>query len=76
MTRAEVADLKATVAAAKARPCRCPRLPAHTFGECVDHHVAEHIGVLNQLEPHLGCVVCRAPLTDGRCNRCQGPKAT
>jgi predicted amidophosphoribosyltransferase len=30
-----------------------------------------HIDVLNRLDPHLGCIICRGPLTDGRCPVCQ-----
>lgn len=38
--------------------------------------VAEHLGVLNKLESHLGCAQCRGPLTDGRCPKCQPEAGT
>lgn len=36
----------------------------------IKRSVRENRRVLNQLEPHLGCVVCRGPLTDGVCPSC------
>jgi hypothetical protein len=36
----------------------------------------EYAGVLNKLESHLGCVICRGPLTDGRCPDCQPTSST
>lgn len=32
--------------------------------------IQRHHLVLNRLEPHLGCVVCRGPLTGGVCPTC------
>lgn len=37
--------------------------------------IADHLPVLNKLEPHLGCVKCRGPLTEGRCPTCQPAEA-
>ena len=44
--------------------------PDPKFVARVRRSMAEHRDVLNRLEPHLGCVVCRGPLTDGRCEAC------
>lgn len=33
--------------------------------------MTSHMGILNKLDSHLGCVACRGPLTDGRCPKCQ-----
>ncbi len=33
--------------------------------------VVSNMAILNRLDPHLGCVKCRGPLTDGRCPTCQ-----
>lgn len=30
----------------------------------------QHRRVLNRLDPHRGCVVCRGPLDNGRCLSC------
>lgn len=37
----------------------------------IDQAKRRHIAVLNKLESHLGCVVCRGPLDEGRCPTCQ-----
>lgn len=36
--------------------------------------IARNRAVLNRLEPHLGCVVCRGPLTDGVCSTCDSAR--
>jgi hypothetical protein len=33
-------------------------------------NIQRHHRVLNRLESHLGCVVCRGPLTEGVCPTC------
>jgi hypothetical protein len=38
--------------------------------EDIRRSIREHRKVLNRLEPHLGCVVCRGPLTEGVCPTC------
>lgn len=39
--------------------------------------VRRHRRVLNRLDSHLGCVVCRGALVEGRCGRCDGePRGT
>jgi hypothetical protein len=39
-------------------------------GSRVKENIGRHHRVLNRLDPHLGCVVCRGPLTDGVCPTC------
>ena len=34
-------------------------------------NIRKYFRVLNKLEPHLGCVICRGSLTDGACPRCE-----
>lgn len=63
-----MSDAARMVAEAKARPCRCGG--DHTFGEHVDDMIAEEVGVLNRLEPHLGCVLCGGPV-DAETGRCE-----
>lgn len=38
----------------------------------MDLAIRKSLGVLNALESHLGCVLCRGPLSEGRCATCQG----
>jgi hypothetical protein len=33
----------------------------------VDRLIRDNADVVNRLDPHMGCVVCRGPLTDGVC---------
>lgn len=40
--------------------------------ESIEKITRRHLGALNRLESHLGCAMCRGPLTDGRCPECQG----
>lgn len=42
------------------------------FKERLRSNIDKHRDVLNRLESHLGCVTCRGPLVDGRCERCDG----
>lgn len=47
------------------------------FRDRLARNISKHRRVLNRLEPHLGCVVCRGPLIDGRCAECdqmEGPE--
>ena len=37
----------------------------------IDRIIAKNLGVLNRLEPHLGCVRCGKDLVGGRCLQCQ-----
>lgn len=39
--------------------------------EAIRESIRKNITVLNRLESHLGCVICRGPLADGRCPKCQ-----
>lgn len=42
--------------------------PDPEFLARLDRIKHEHRGVLNRLESHLGCVICRSPLdADGNC---------
>jgi tRNA G26 N,N-dimethylase Trm1 len=38
--------------------------------EAIKENVRRHHRMLNRLEPHLGCVVCRGLLIDGICPTC------
>jgi hypothetical protein len=48
----------------------CPQEPDYAITEFIRNRVV----VLNRLEPHLGCVACKQPLTNGHCPTCQGPQ--
>lgn len=40
--------------------------------ERLDQLIRQNLGIINRLDAHLGCAICRGPLTDGRCPTCQG----
>lgn len=63
-------DIREQVQLAKTRPCRCGK--DHTFGKHIVDIIDREITTLNQLESHLGCVVCGGDLDEefkctGRC---------
>lgn len=62
-------DIVRMVAEAKARPCRCNK--DHTFGEHVQEALDREHRLLNRIEPHLGCVLCRGPV-DTETGECEG----
>jgi hypothetical protein len=46
--------------------CRCHGAPPPDTS-WVDRLIRDNADVVNRLDPHMGCVVCRGPLTDGVC---------
>jgi predicted nucleic acid-binding Zn ribbon protein len=41
-----------------------------TLPEAIQRIMHDNRDVLNRLEPHRGCVVCKGPLFNGECMRC------
>lgn len=51
--------------------CPCGKGLDHTVGEHLAINMRRDARLLNMLEPHLGCVLCRKP-GDTRTGKCQG----
>ena len=47
------------------------KLSKEVIAARLERLMEEHRGVLNRLEPHLGCVTCHGELAAGKCPRCQ-----
>jgi hypothetical protein len=51
-----------------------PPEPERFTTSIVTASMSKHHKMLNRLEPHLGCVICRGPLQpDGVCRTCDAP---